>query len=95
MLKKKLIDTLEPRPTVEDLDKLAEQIHQTSATAPTASRGMPSPVKKEAEPVESDQHRLTIDLPRWLVSAIKTEGKKNGITARGVILSILLEKFRE
>lgn len=96
MAKKTLLDTLLPRPSVEDLDKIAEQIHQASAAAmPLPRAAAQLPAKKQAEPAvaESDQHRLTIDLPRWLVNTIKTEGKKNGITVRGMILAALLEKY--
>lgn len=92
MAKKTLLDTLMPRPSVEDLDKIAEQIHQASAPAAPLGRSA-APAKKQPEPAENDQHRLTIDLPRWLVNTIKAEGKKNGITVRGMILAALLEKY--
>lgn len=100
MAKKTLLETLQPRPSVEDLDKIAEQIHQSASphmasATPSSRTAKPSPAKREAEPpVGNDQHRLTIDLPRWLVNAIKIEGKKNGITVRGMILAALLEKYR-
>lgn len=99
MAKKSLLDTLAPRPSVADLDRLAEQIHQTPvapavAEKPKITASPPPAAKKTAEAVASDQHRLTIDLPRWLVEAIKNEGKKNGITVRGMILAALLEKYK-
>lgn len=100
MAKKTLLETLQPRPSVEDLDKIAEQIHQASTlptdhrtASPNARAATVPTAKKQVEPAESDQHRLTIDLPRWLVNTIKVEGKKNGITVRGMILAALLEKY--
>ena len=83
MTKKSLIDTIKPAKTAEELDMIAEQIHN-------AGKNAKSPIL--ADP--NEQHRLTIDLPKWLVATIKSEGKKNGQTVRGVILAILLEKFR-
>jgi NRPS condensation-like uncharacterized protein len=84
MTKKTLLDTIKPATTVEDLDKIAEQIHST---------GKQNKAPKEED--EDQQHRLTIDLPKWLVKTIKAEGKKNGQTVRGVILASLLEKFKK
>ncbi|MBI1228143.1 MAG: hypothetical protein GC192_23115 [Bacteroidetes bacterium] len=86
MAKKSLLDTIKPSQTAEELDKIAEQIHSAGKKTKTP---LPSPAD------ENEQHRLTIDLPKWLVAAIKSEGKKNGLTVRGVILSILLEKFKQ
>ncbi len=85
MAKKSLLDTIKPAQTAEELDKIAEQIHSAGK----------KPKAVQSQPTEAnEQHRLTIDLPKWLVAAIKSEGKKNGLTARGVILSVLLERFK-
>ncbi len=88
MAKKSLLDTIKSARTAEELDKLAEQIHGggSNKTAKT-----PTPPPQDM----NEQHRLTIDLPRWLVATIKAEGKQNGQTIRGVILSVLLERFKE
>jgi len=85
MAKKSLLDTIKPAQTAEELDKIAEQIHSAGKKPKSA---LPHPADG------NEQHRLTIDLPKWLVAAIKSEGKKNGLTAKGVILSLLLEKFK-
>lgn len=86
MAKKSLLDTIKPSQTAEELDKIAEQIH-------SAGRQSKAPARTAID--EAEQHRLTIDLPKWLVATIKAEGKENGLTVRGVILSILLEKFKK
>jgi hypothetical protein len=39
-------------------------------------------------------HRLTLDLPPWLVEKIKAETERNGQTMRGLILTMLLERFK-
>ena len=86
MAKKSLFDTIKPAPTTEELDRMAEQIHNAGK----------KPAKPAPAPVaENEQHRLTIDLPKWLVADITAEGKKNGQTVRGAILAVLLEKFRQ
>ncbi len=121
MAKKSLLDTLQPKPSAADLDRIAEQIHSgqtvAAAPAPQVQAAPPPPTQKVAAPVAvekgskkntqpspalpaaqtddaSAQHRLTIDLPKWLVEQIRTDGKKNGQTVRGVILAHLLEKYK-
>ncbi len=39
-------------------------------------------------------HRLTLDLPPWLVEKIREETERNGQTMRGLILTMLLERFK-
>ena len=99
---KKLMDTLIPRPNAADLDRIAEQIFAAPPPSLAAQSSSPkpktsAPAKRENQPVEEEnaQHRLTIDLPKWLVERLKSEGKRNGITVRGMILANLLEKYRE
>lgn len=93
---KKLMDTLQPRPNAADLDKIAEQIF-AAAPPPHSTTRQPARQKTAAAPAEDEnvQHRLTIDLPKWLVERLRSEGKRNGITVRGMILANLLEKYRE
>lgn len=88
MAKKSLLDTIKPVRTAEELDKIAEQIHGGGSNKTVKA---PTPPQQDM----NEQHRLTIDLPRWLVATIKAEGKQNGQTIRGVILSVLLERFKE
>ncbi len=90
MAKKSLLDTIKPARTAEELDKIAEQIHGGGGSI-TKSTKSPTPPQQDM----NEQHRLTIDLPRWLVATIKAEGKQNGQTIRGVILAVLLERFKE
>ena len=84
MERKTLLGTIKPGNTVEDLDKIAEQIHSGDKQA-----------KLHQMENEEQQHRLTIDLPKWLIKIIKEEGKKNGQTTRGVILASLLNIFKK
>ncbi len=99
MAKKSLLDTLAPKPTASDLDRIAEQIHAANPV-PNAPAG-PAKTSREASPTppepaaDKSQHRLTIDLPRWLVEQIRNDGKKNGVTVRGVILGHLLNIYKE
>lgn len=109
MAKKSLLDTLTPKPSAADLDRIAEQIHDAKPAVkpPVAPKSTPTPAtkapaKKAAAPPppapvddENAQHRLTIDLPKWLVEKIRTDGKKNGVTVRGVILGHLLRIYDE
>lgn len=102
---KKLMDTLIPRPNAADLDRIAEQIFSAtppSLPVPPAPPALVNP--KNAAPAkravsfaeeENAQHRLTIDLPKWLVERLKSDGKRNGITVRGMILANLLETYKE
>lgn len=98
MARKKLMDTLQPRPNAADLDKIAEQIFAAAPPPHSIARSRDGGIKqKTAAPAEDEnaQHRLTIDLPKWLVERLRSEGKRNGITVRGMILANLLEKYRE
>jgi hypothetical protein len=90
MAKKSLLDTIKSPNTAEELDKIAAQIHGGGSPAGKSTKTPTLPQEDLNE-----QHRLTIDLPRWLVATIKAEGKQNGQTIRGVILSVLLERFKE
>ena len=85
MMKKTLLDSIKPTSSVEDLDKIAEQIHSSGK----------QPKAPQVDDDDDQQHRLTIDLPKWLVKTLKVEGKKNGQTLRGIILATLLEKFKK
>lgn len=42
-----------------------------------------------------DKHRLTIDLPAWLVDKMKEDTGHTGQTLKGIVLQLLLEKYRD
>ena len=104
MAKKSLLDTLTPKTSAAELDLIAEQIHGLNTEQPAApSPKTPAKQSKSTAPpsptppaeVENVQHRLTIDLPKWLVEQIRQDGKKNGVTVRGIILGHLLNIYKE
>lgn len=101
-----MLDTLGPKSSAAELDRIAEQIHGTKPTPPPVApqkviATQPKTMKKAspAPPPKMEgttaQHRLTIDLPKWLVEQIRLDGKKNGVTVRGVILGHLLNIYNE
>ena len=76
---KKLGDTLSGKKTAEQLDKIADQIHETP----------------QAENEGEKPYKLSLELPTWLVKKMKAYGKSNGMTLKGIILVELLKKFEE
>ncbi len=81
-----LKDTIKKKPmTADEIEKAAEAIHQ--------------PQKKETKAApEKDarvKHRLTIDLPAWLVEEMKSDIEQTGQTLKGVVLQLLLDKYRK
>ncbi len=87
---KSLKDTLAKRREMSLTDKeaLAEKIHtpEEKPLEPSLEKSI------EASPTKS-VHRLTLDLPTWLVDKIKEETERNGQTIKGYILTTLLRNF--
>jgi hypothetical protein len=81
---KSLKDTLAKKREMSLAEKeaLADKIHQTVEAGST---------KKDIKAL----HRLTLDLPTWLVDKMKIETERNGQTMKGYILNILLQKFSD
>lgn len=83
---KSLKDTLTQKRemSVAEKEAIAEKIHANQVVeVATIEKG------------SKNLHRLTLDLPPWLVEKIKTETGRNGQTMRGFILTMLLERFKE
>lgn len=78
-MKKSLGDTLKHTKSAEELDKIADHIHEPAN--PESEAGKP--------------YKLSLELPTWLVKKMKTYGKSNGMTLKGIILVELLKKFEE
>jgi hypothetical protein len=83
---KSLKDTLTKKRELSLADKeaLVEKIHATPL----------SDNVEEKKDNNKNLHRLTLDLPPWLVEKIKAETERNGQTMRGLILTMLLERFK-
>lgn len=81
---KSLKDTLAKKRemSVAEKEAIAEKIHPQQVLETPAKGG-------------KNLHRLTLDLPPWLVEKLKTETERNGQTMRGLILTMLLERFKE
>ena len=81
---KSLKDTLAKKREISVAEKeaMVEKIH-TSPTAEPLGKG------------SKNLHRLTLDLPPWLIEKMKAETERNGQTMRGFILTMLLERFKE
>ena len=81
---KSLKDTLAKKREISVAEKeaMAEKIH-TSQEVQTPLKGTKS------------LHRLTLDLPPWLIEKMKAETERNGQTMRGFILTMLLDRFKE
>lgn len=81
---KSLKDTLAKKREISLAEKeaMVEQIHTTQAVE-TPTKG------------SKNVHRLTLDLPPWLIEKMKAETERNGQTMRGFILTMLLERFKE
>jgi hypothetical protein len=81
---KSLKDTLSKKREMSLAEKeaLADKIHQ-------------EPDKNKAAKNAKTLHRLTLDLPSWLVDKMKEETERNGQTMKGYILNILLQKFND
>jgi hypothetical protein len=87
---KKLGDTLKSNKTAEQLDKIAEQIHEVHPVAPKKT------VVVEPEPEELEKpHKLSLELPAWLIKEMKKYSKANGMTMKGIIIVELLKKFEQ
>lgn len=84
---KSLKDTLTQKRTMSLTEKetLADKIHE----APTLLPDDTSDRKAKA------LHRLTLDLPTWLIDKMKVETERNGQTMKGLILTMLLDKFTD
>ena len=83
---KSLKDTLTQKRTMSLTEKetLADKIHE----APTLPEDMEDKKTKSL-------HRLTLDLPTWLIDKMKAETERNGQTMKGLILTMLLDKFKD
>lgn len=81
---KSLKDTLAKKREISLAEKeaMVEQIHTAQAVETPTKSG-------------KNVHRLTLDLPPWLIEKMKTETERNGQTMRGLILTMLLERFKE
>ena len=89
---KSLKDTLRQNRemSLEEKESLADKIHETK-TAAIVEQPAVVAVARDSKSV----HRLTLDLPTWLVDKMKIETERNGQTMRGLILTMLLDKFKE
>lgn len=83
---KSLKDTLTQKRTMSLTEKetLADKIHE----APTLAEDTEDKKTKSL-------HRLTLDLPTWLIDKMKAETERNGQTMKGLILTMLLDKFKD
>ena len=81
---KSLKDTLAKKREISLAEKeaMVEQIHTAQVVE--------TPVKSG-----KNLHRLTLDLPPWLIEKMKAETERNGQTMRGFILTMLLDRFKE
>ena len=81
---KSLKDTLTKKREISLAEKeaMVEQIHTPQAVETPAKSG-------------KNVHRLTLDLPPWLIEKMKAETERNGQTMRGLILTMLLDRFKE
>ncbi len=86
---KSLKDTLTQKRAMSLTEKesLADKIHEAPILAS-------NPVEN-AEKAAKALHRLTLDLPIWLVEKMKAETERNGQTMKGLILTMLLDKFKD
>ena len=85
---KSLKDTLTQKRTMSLTDKetLADKIHEAA----------PTPLQEEdSTKTTKALHRLTLDLPTWLIDKMKAETERNGQTMKGLILTMLLDKFKD
>lgn len=77
-----LKDTLKKKTlTADEMEKAAEAIHSKSQVEKPAKTG--------------EKHRLTIDLPAWLVDKMKEDTEHTGQTLKGIVLQLLLEKYKK
>jgi DNA-binding HxlR family transcriptional regulator len=85
---KSLKDTLTQRRTmtVTEKEAIVEQIHSDA-----------KPEKVPVRVTKSGQglHRLTLDLPIWLVEKMRLETERNGQTMKGMMLTMLLDRFKD
>ena len=81
---KSLKDTLTKKREISLAEKeaMVEQIHTPQAVETPTKSG-------------KNVHRLTLDLPPWLIEKMKAETERNGQTMRGLILTMLLDRFKE
>lgn len=80
-----LKDTLKKKPmSADDMERAAEAIHNK-----------PKDIKDTKEVKTGDKHRLTIDLPAWLVKKMKKDTEHTGQTLKGIVLQLLLEKYSD
>ena len=81
---KSLKDTLAKKREISLAEKeaMVEQIHTAQAVETPTKGG-------------KNLHRLTLDLPPWLIEKMKAETERNGQTMRGFILTMLLDRFKE
>lgn len=85
---KSLKDTLTQRRTmtVTEKEAIVEQIH-----ADSKPEKIPVRVTKSGQAL----HRLTLDLPIWLVEKMRLETERNGQTMKGMMLTMLLDRFKD
>ncbi len=86
---KSLKDTLTQKRAMSLSEKelLADKIHE----APILTSSQVENADKTAKAL----HRLTLDLPIWLIEKMKAETERNGQTMKGLILTMLLDKFKD
>ncbi len=86
---KSLKDTLTQKRamSLSEKESLADKIHET----PTPTLIAEDAAAKSTKAL----HRLTLDLPTWLVDKMKIETERNGQTMKGLILTMLLDKFKD
>jgi hypothetical protein len=89
IIMKSLKDTLTQRRTMSVTEKeaIVEQIH----TAEVKVEKAPVRVTKSGQAL----HRLTLDLPIWLVEKMRLETERNGQTMKGMMLTMLLDRFKD
>jgi hypothetical protein len=76
---KQLGETLKHNKTPEQLDAIADKIHE----------------RHEPENEDEKPYKLSLELPTWLVKQMKAYGKARGMTTKGVILVELLKTFNK
>lgn len=77
-----LKDTIKKKPlTAEEIEKATEDIHRKDSTY-------------SSEGKEKGKHRLTLDLPIWLVEKMKIDTEHTGQTLKGIVLQLLLNKYK-
>ncbi len=72
---------------------LKDTIKKKPMTAEEMERAAEA-IHKPKEIKTGDKHRLTIDLPTWLVDKMKEDTEHTGQTLKGIVLQLLLEKYR-